>query len=231
MSPESKASATSSLEQRISVALHKLSLALKHQAWQGAGPRGLSPTQGQILAALVASPLRPSSLSERLAVSPPTISDSVRVLVDKGLLERERDHQDARATVLRLTDAGREEAARCLSWPDFLGGALEPLSSEERASLLAMLLKIIRTLQLRGQIPLSAMCLTCQHFRPRAHADARAPHHCALVDAPLGNGDLRLDCPDHTPASPAAQEAAWALWLDAPPGSAPPPGLSPLSPR
>src|SRR5690349_11777328 len=83
---------------RIAQGLHKLGLALKHETWLAAAEDGVSPTQGQILAALATSDsTRPSQLAERLGVSLPTVSDAVRALVDKGLVEKTRDPDDARA--------------------------------------------------------------------------------------------------------------------------------------
>src|SRR5687768_14347490 len=101
------------LPQRIAVGLTKIGLALRQQSWQEAGGRGMSPTQGQILATLAGgAALRPGEVAARLAISAPTVSDSVRVLEGKGLLERVADPRDARATLLRLTPKGRREATR-----------------------------------------------------------------------------------------------------------------------
>lgn len=198
------------LGERVAEALNKLGLALKHQTWRQANEEGLSPTQGQILAILAAAaPLRPSELARRLGVSLPTVSDSVRVLVDKGLVEKSRDDRDARAAGLHLTAAGRRSAARAAGWPEFLGAAVDELSQAEREVFLAGLIKMIRNLQARGLIPIQRMCVTCNHFRPGVHAGPR-PHHCAFVDAPMGARHLRLDCDDHAAAPPAVAAEIWA---------------------
>ena len=39
--------------------------------------------------------------------------------------------------------------------------------------------------------------LRCRFFRFEARPHAARPHHCALLDMPLGPADLRLDCPEH----------------------------------
>jgi hypothetical protein len=65
---------------------------------------------------------------------------------------------------------------------------------------------MIRTLQERGRIPVARMCVSCTFFRPFRHDDRARPHHCAFVDAPFGDGELRLDCPDHA-AAPTEQAA------------------------
>jgi hypothetical protein len=65
---------------------------------------------------------------------------------------------------------------------------------------------MIRTLQERGRIPVARMCVSCRYFQPFRYPDPDRPHHCAFVDAPFGDGELRLDCPDHA-AAPAEQAA------------------------
>src|SRR5262245_36600105 len=80
------------IEQRIATGLHKLGLAMKQQTWLKAAEDGLSPTQGQILAALAhEGALTGSELAERLGITLPTISDSVRVLVEKSLVHKKPD--------------------------------------------------------------------------------------------------------------------------------------------
>jgi hypothetical protein len=68
---------------------------------------------------------------------------------------------------------------------------------------------MIRTLQVRGRIPVARMCVSCRFFRPYRHDHPTTPHHCAFVDAPFGDGELRLDCPDHLPAPAAQAERTW----------------------
>jgi DNA-binding MarR family transcriptional regulator len=198
------------LEARIATGLHKIGLALKHRTWLEANADGLSPTQGQILAALDAGgPQTPTALARQLGITLPTISDSVRVLVEKRLVRRTADAGHPRASRLHLTRAGARRAGRAREWPEFLATAVGSLSTAEQTTLLAALVKMIRTLQEQGQIPTSRMCATCVHFRPAVH-DGPLPHHCAFVDAPMAPGDLRLDCRDHHEAPREQQAAAWA---------------------
>jgi hypothetical protein len=86
--------------------------------------------------------------------------------------------------------------------------AVNALSEPEQAAMLGALIKMIRTLQEAGQIPTSRMCITCQHFEPRAHTGDR-PHHCHFVDAPLADADLRIDCTDHDEAPAERRDAVW----------------------
>lgn len=202
------------LESRIATALHKIGLAMKHHAWVKANEDGLSPTQGQILAMLAEGATTASVLSQRLGVSLPTISDSVRSLVDKSLVKKSPDERHPRASVLSLTARGEEHAKRARSWPELLASAVGALSEAEKETFLRGLVKMIHSLQESGRIPTNRMCVTCTYFRPNVH-DGPARHHCALVDAPLADRSLRIECADHEEASEEARRAAWESFLQA----------------
>ena len=199
------------LAKRVTTGLAKVGLALKQQAWAEAGGRGLTPTQGQVLALLRASPggLRLGELAGQLGVTAATTSDSVGALVRKGLVAKAALAGDGRAVVVRLTLVGAREAAAAAAWPDFLLEAVGELSGDEQAAFLRGLVTMIRTLQRKGRIPVARMCVSCRFFRPFDHDDPAAPHHCAFVDAPFGDGELRLDCPDHLTAPAAQAERTW----------------------
>lgn len=100
-------------------------------------------------------------------------------------------------------------------WPDFLMAAVDGLSLAEQDMFLRALVKMIRGLQQRGQIPVSRMCTTCRYFQPGVHADPRAPHHCDFVNAPFGDRHLRFDCPEHAPTEAGTQERLWSGFLSA----------------
>lgn len=203
------------LANRIATGLHKIGMAMKHQAWQQASDEGLSPTQGQILAVLVAhGPLTGSELSERLGVTLPTISESVRALVDKELVTRAPDPRHPRASLLTPTARGTALGARARSWPEFMADAVSDLPPDEQRAFFSGVVKMVRALAEQGLVPVNGMCVTCVHFRPHVHA-GETPHHCAYVDAALGAGQLRLDCREHEAADPTTRRDLWARFLRA----------------
>lgn len=203
------------LDERVTVGLQKLGLALKHRTWTLANEVGLSPTQGQIVSVLAGEgALSTSEVAARIGVSLPTISDAVSALVRKRLVRRSPDPRHPRARLLHLTAGGAAHAARARTWPDFLASAVGTLSRTEQTVMLTALFKMIRTLQEAGQIPTSRMCATCVHFRPRVR-EGPHPHHCGLVDAPMADGDLRIDCREHEAASASDQQSAWMRFVHA----------------
>ncbi|MEM7482948.1 MAG: MarR family winged helix-turn-helix transcriptional regulator [Acidobacteriota bacterium] len=198
------------LDRRLAVGLAKIATALRHRAWREGYAADLTPTQGQVLLHLRRDPEASlAEIAEGLGVRPPTASEAVGSLVDKGLLHKGRRPDDGRILALSLTAEGRAEAERVEDWPEFLAEVLAELTPTEQRVLMSTLQRSVRLLQQRGAIPLARMCSTCTYFRPHAHGDPRRPHHCAFVDAPFGDGDLRFDCSDHQPAAPTDQSAAW----------------------
>lgn len=211
-------SAPDPITQRVTVGLMKLGIAMKSRAWQEAGGRGLTPTQAQVLVLLrlhSAGGMRLSQLAQGLGVTAATMSETVETLVRKGLVEKARTVEDGRALSITLTAAGRREADRVAGWPDFLGESLAALPLDEQVIFLRAIIKMIRALQERGLILVARMCVTCRFFRPNVHADLARPHHCAFVDAPLGNQHLRIECPDHAEAPREQAQRAWEAFLAA----------------
>lgn len=194
---------------QVIVGLERLGGALRAQAWSEAFARGLTPTQGQVLVTLRGRRgrgLRLNDIAEALSVTAATASEAVRTLVQKGFVAKQQDVDDARAVTLSLTKAGAVEAAAVERWPSFLLEAVDELAPEERASLLRGVITIISSLQRRGRIPVAQMCLNCSNFQPNVHT-GQQPHHCRLIDSPIGDAELRAHCPDHELATAEQQDA------------------------
>lgn len=212
--------------ERVIDGLARIGQVLRQHAWRRAHPRRLTATQARVLALLATRAPRPrvGRLAGELAVTPATASDALAALRRKGLVRRRRVADDGRGAEVVLTAAGRRRAAQVAEWPEPLLAAVAALPEAEQAALLRGLIGMVRALQERGQIAVARMCVTCRYFRPRAYADPGRPHHCDYVDAPFGDRDLRLDCPDHAAAAPAAQAAVWSLFVH---GRAVPPAGAP----
>jgi hypothetical protein len=133
----------------------------------------------------------------------------VRVLVEKGYIQKQRATDDARAVSLALTEAGKREAQLASSWPDFLVGAIDTLSPSEQEALFLSLVKMIRTLQTKDQIPNTRMCVSCEHFRPNEQPNQEKPHSCAMLGHSMSSADVHIDCPVFQVASKEEQERRW----------------------
>ncbi|MCC7477305.1 winged helix-turn-helix transcriptional regulator [bacterium] len=205
----------STAAQRIALGMTRLGLAMRQQSWQQAGGRGLTPTQGQVLAHLAgqADAQRLGQIVDALALTAATVSECVQVLAEKGLVKKVRDPQDGRALRLSLTPSGRREAQRAVGWPDFLAEAMSSVSEEEQAVMLRGLSKMIRELEGRGQIPPQRMCLSCTHFRASNGKDRRRSHRCTLLDAVIGDERLQLDCACQQMAPEDLARENWSAFI------------------
>jgi DNA-binding MarR family transcriptional regulator len=202
----------SALPDRLVTGLSKIGLAMKSRPWRRQGQHGVGPLQLQVLTFLRARPNQAATvttIARELSVKLPTASEVIRTLEQKRLVRRRRTEVDNRVVTVTLTAKGTKAGQVMSGWPEILAAATHELSLKEQTSLLTILVKLIRSLQLQGEIPVARMCVSCEHFRPHAHANADQPHHCQFVDAPLADHALRIDCPEHAPASVSQAQEAW----------------------
>lgn len=104
---------------------------------------GLTPMQLMILQVLAGEErLTASDLSGRVSLTAATLSGMLDRLVERGLLQRQRDDQDRRRQWLLLSDAGRElvQQAPTLLPPEFRQ-RFAALKDWERHNLTAALLR------------------------------------------------------------------------------------------
>ena len=196
---------------KLVAALDRVGQALRVLLWDAAkaspGTRSLSPAQIQILIFLRYHPealARVGQLAREFDLTAATVSDAVRTLTEKGLVEKAPDPTDGRAIVLRLTPHGKRVVQQLADWTAPIQAHLAHLPAEDKAQTLDVLFALIARLQDTGVITVARMCQTCQHFARQAHPNAGAPHHCQLLDMPLAIRDLRLDCPEHEPTTETA---------------------------
>jgi DNA-binding MarR family transcriptional regulator len=187
------------LDTKLVAALERVGQALRVELRERAMDEGLSPTQAQILLRLASeqSGRRVGALAAALDVRQPTISDAVAALERKGLIERHPDAGDARAAALVLTAQGRAVGGRIGAWDERARAELRRLPRQARQASLTLLLDLIAGLQEAGVVGVARTCPTCRFFRFQVRPGTARPHRCALLDMPLGPGDLRLDCPEH----------------------------------
>ena len=161
----------------------------------------LSPIQIQTMLFLRSheeSLARVGELAQELMTTPATVSEMISALDRKGLVEKVRSEDDGRVRVLRLTEAGVDVADGLTDWARPLEEAFSRFDDAEQAVALRVLLAAIARLQDAGVVQKSRMCFTCRYFEP-AGSVRRSPR-CRLLDRPLPDRSLRIDCPEHEPA-------------------------------
>jgi DNA-binding MarR family transcriptional regulator len=191
---------TEPLDRRLADGLTRLAAVARQLDWQAAASAGLSPTQADILRFVANRPegARLTAAAAHIGVRKATASEAVITLETKSLLRKHADASDGRAIALRATAKGARVARE---WPASFGPVVEGLSNDEQEMLFALVIKMIRQLQLRELIAPLRTCVTCGHFRENVAPGTASPHFCAFVGAPMAGRHLRVDCPEHESAA------------------------------
>lgn len=200
---------------RIGDGFARIATAMRSEAWTAADVIGLNPTQLQILTFLVGrgkAGMRVKQIAAYLGVSQPTATDSINALTRKGFVAKLADPSDARVVAVAVTEEGEAAVRSAGMIASAADDAFSSLSTLEQEDLLLHLVKIIRALQASGAIPEQRMCVSCRYFQPNVYPNSKEPHHCAFVNAPFGQAELRIECGEYETAEPSSQAAAWAVF-------------------
>ena len=85
---------------------------LRHASRETLAPWDVTPSQLRALGTLMRhGAARPGALAKHLGIAPRSATEVVDALQGRGLVRRETDPDDRRATLVVVTDAGRELAA------------------------------------------------------------------------------------------------------------------------
>jgi DNA-binding MarR family transcriptional regulator len=196
----------------LAAGLEKIGLAMKSRTWRREGRAGLGPLQRQVLTLLRTKPnqsAQVSAIARELVVRLPTASEAVATLEQKKLVKRRRSMRDGRIVTVELTARGARACAPAVGMPNHLAAATGALTFDQQVDFLKSLMVIIRTLQMRGEISVAQMCVSCRYFRPNQYKDPAQPHHCDYLNAPFGDRALRLECAEYEPASVSQAREAW----------------------
>lgn len=184
-----------SLDSKITIALEKISEAFRVHLWQESQKHGLSPIQIKLLLFVQSHELQHNKISylaSEFNLTKATVSDSVKSLIQKNLLEKIQDVSDSRSFALKTTKEGLKLAIQLNEFGNTVRNPVASLPSVDKLSLWRSLLDIISTLQENGAITLQRMCLTCNHYDFHSNH-----HHCKLLGKRLAAADVRIDCPEH----------------------------------
>lgn len=183
------------IESKITVALERISETFRVLLWQQAQELKLSPIQIQILIFCCFHPVakcKVGYLAQEFNLDKSTISDSVKVLEQKKLIEKITTPEDGRSYTIGLTNAGLQIARQTASFASSLEKPIEELSDTQKELLLLSLLELIHKLQRAGIISLQRMCFSCQYFQKNNRG-----YYCKFLNTDLSTHDLRVDCPEY----------------------------------
>lgn len=139
----------------------------------------------------------PAGVTEYLAATKGTTSQSIGVLERKGYLRKRPDREDGRVVHLSLTPKGRK-LSDAGAIPDGFAGALSDLEPGERETLARLLTELLTGLQRRNGGRTFGVCRTCRFFGENALPGS---HQCGLTLEPLSDGDSLKICREHETAA------------------------------
>ena len=206
---------TSVLVQALTHALRRLAHWAHSRSWDLWHARHLTPTQRRVIALLASrgESLSITGVARELGLSAATISETLKVLTQKGLVSKHCNSGDRRSRTPVLTVAGQELTKELAERPDPLRRAFDELSTNEQESLYRLVIKLIHGLEERGALPMSRMCVRCRSFDPFRNLGSHTPHHCHRAGTPLAESQLRIDCEIFGAGDASAQSEIWRKFI------------------
>ena len=155
---------------------------------------GLQPVQIEALSYLTRCNRysdTPQAVTEYLGLTKGTVSQSLKVLEQKGLLRKQQDTEDKRITHLAVTAKGRKLVDQALSAKS-LEGALAKIRSSQSNKLEEILRSLLREMQHLHNRKTFAACHTC-----RFNEQHGKKYMCGLTQEPLSEQEIQLICREH----------------------------------
>lgn len=186
------------LSSKIVAGLERVSQAFKVLLWDKAKELGLSPIQIQLLifCCYHKSDLNNvSALAKEFNVTKPTISDAVKVLDKKGLIEKDYSSSDSRSYSVTLSDNGKEIVAKTENFAHPIWTILKNINEEELTTFFSTLSSLLFQLNKKGILSVQRTCYACRFLNKNASGQ-----YCKLLEKQLNDSEIRLDCQEYEPA-------------------------------
>jgi DNA-binding MarR family transcriptional regulator len=182
----------SDVSSKIVAGLERISEAFKVLLWEKAKQLGLSPIQIQILIFIKYHKIEfcnVSHLAKEFNVTKPTISDAVRVLVNKNLIEKVSASSDSRSYAIKLSEPGKTMVLETENFATPLKNQLNYIDTAELESTFKTLSTLIYKLNQIGVLTVQRTCYACKFYQKNNNQ-----HFCNLLEKELLNSEIRIDC-------------------------------------
>ncbi|MHA3789082.1 MarR family winged helix-turn-helix transcriptional regulator [Flavobacterium hauense] len=185
-------------DNKIVAGLERLSHVFKALLWDKAKELGLSPIQIQILIFLQyhsAEKNTVSYLAREFNITKPTVSDAVKSLEHKKLLEKINDTKDSRSYHLKISSEGKQAVKAAEDFTNPFSQIIAGVTENDKEILWKNISALINTLNRQGVITVQRSCKNCIHL-----VQNNGDYFCSLLKQPLQTSDLRIDCPEFSQA-------------------------------
>lgn len=133
----------------------------------------------------------PQAVTEFLGLTKGTVSQTLKVLEQKGLLRKQGDARDKRLVHLKPTAKGLRLVERALPAKSLALG-FEKLATSENQAVVEQLRLLLHAVQRANGLKTFAPCHSCRFNMQRA-----AGFFCQLTQEPLAESDITLLCREH----------------------------------
>ncbi|OIK15146.1 hypothetical protein BIV60_10485 [Bacillus sp. MUM 116] len=138
------------LESTTAQKLLKVFMQFRKTGWHDRKIAGYNPSEFKVLATIQRgiSEGRPnmkvSEISQKLQVTPPTVTQIINILEKDGLVERQIDPDDRRAVKIKLSEKGMEATIQARkAFAETFRGLIDHLGEEDSEKLAELLSKVI----------------------------------------------------------------------------------------
>ncbi len=133
----------------------------------------------------------PQAVTEYLGLTKGTVSQSLKVLEQKGFLRKQQDTQDKRIVHLAPTTMGRKLIEQSYPTKSFASARATTKSLPE-GKLEEILRELLREMQYITNRKTFAACYTCRFIEPH-----QKKYLCGLTKKPLSEREIELICREH----------------------------------
>lgn len=136
------------LESATAQKLLKAFMQFRKTGWHEKKIAGYNPSEFKVLVTIKhgteeKSDLKVSEISQKLHVTPPTVTQIINLLEKDGLVERTNDPEDRRAVKIKLTSKGIEVTEQARSaFNETFAGLIDYLGEDESEQLAQLLSKV-----------------------------------------------------------------------------------------
>jgi DNA-binding MarR family transcriptional regulator len=180
---------------KVIVGLERISEAFKVLLWEHAKVVGLSPIQIQILLFIANHKIEMctvSYLAQEFNITKPTVSDAVKILLKKELIQKKTVSTDSRSYAIALTKKGETLLLQIEDFALPIKHQLETIDQAEIKQLYHTITTLIHGLNKSGILSIQRNCHSCAFYEKKAKG-----HYCNFLKQPLENHEIRLDCPEY----------------------------------
>ena len=147
-----------------------------------------------------------SAFADYHATTRGTASQTVRSLMDQGLLTRTPSKSDRRSAYFDLSERGRVVYAQD-SFDD-LARAIAELPQDLQAALHTALARVTNRMARKRQKPLFGTCLSCAHLKKCKAGDNATDYYCQVKEKPILESRMDEICIDY---EPCGEDSPWVF--------------------